>query len=206
MAGPANGLRNALRDHREWVLTGIVEDRDGYMLTVRLTDGRPVEARAVHPSPGTGRGLFWRVTVGTEVMVLLDHGQPGGAMAWPSVAGPAQDLPSDVDSDDVLYLYDTHVEVRSAEGQGVDGVVLRSLLDDLVDVTADLSAIMVALTNSLTPPGTAVQNAAILTAMRLAGATIVEKLATLNAGLNTSRAGQGVAPYCSPVLRATDGT
>lgn len=206
MAGPANGLRSALRDNREWVTTGIVTARDGYMLTVDLTDGRPVEARAVHPSPGSGRGLFWRVTVGTEVAVLLDHGQPGGAMAWPSVASPAQDLPSDVADDDVLYLYDSHIEVRSAEGQGVDGVVLRAMLDDLVGVTTDLAAVMVALTNSLTPPGTAGQNAAILGAMRTAGANIVEKLATLNGRLNTSRAGQGTAPYCSPVLRATDGT
>lgn len=206
MSGAANGLRGVVKDLREWVTTGIVTARDGYMLTVDLTDGRPVEARAVHPSPGSGRGMFWRVSVGTEVMVLLDHGQPGGAMAWPSPAGPAQDLPSDVADDDVLYLYDTHVEVRSAEGQGVDGVVLRSLLDDLVGMTTDLAAVMVALTDPLTPPGTALQNAAILTAMRTAGATIVEKLATLNGRLNTSRAGQGVAPYCSPVLRATDGT
>lgn len=206
MAGPANGLRSVTKDLREWVLTGIVEARDGYMLTVRLTDGREVEARAVHPSPGTGRGLFWLVTVGTEVEVSFDHGQTSGAMARPSPASPAQDLPSDVDSDDVLYLYDNHVEVRSAEGQGVDGIVLRSLLDDLVDVTTDLAAVMVALTSPDSPPGTAVQNAALLTEMRTAGATIVTKLATLNTRLNTSRAGQGVAPYCSPVLRATDGT
>lgn len=206
---PVRGsLGAASRDVREWVRTGLVVevDRDGDapIVVVELTGGGRVEARPWYPGAADGRGCFYRHPIGAEVVVLLDHGLPGGALALLGPSGASQAPPEDADEDG-LYLYDDVVEVRSVGGQTVDGVVLRPLLDDLRDVLGDLLSVMAALTSTLTPPGTAPQNAALLTGMRTAASTIVGKLTTITSRLDTSRTGQGTGPYCSPVLRATDG-
>ena len=206
-SGLRGGLRELTRDHRAWLTTGLVTEIDrpageAPSVVVELADGRPVECRPVY-LPGD----YTPHEVGDEVVVLFPDGETGGALVLGRPVG-GQQLPPDEVDDGGRHLFADKVEVRSATGQDVDGVVLRALLDDLSDVVTGLQAVVTALANPATPPGTAVQNAAILTAMRTAETTagLGTKIATLSAGLSSSKAGQGAAPYCSPVLRATDGT
>lgn len=206
-SGLKAGFRALAADRRQFVETGIVLDvqREAGappVLVVALADGRAVEARVSY-LPGD----YTPHDVGDEVLVVYDRGEPGGAIVIGRPAARGQMPPGEVD-DGGRYLFAPKVEVRSEAGQTVDGVVLRALLDDLAEVVTGLQAVIAALANPLTPPGSAVQNATILTAMRAAetATSLGAKLATLSAGLGTSKAGQGAAPYCSPVLRATDGT
>lgn len=204
-SGLQAGLSRLTRDYREWALTGLVVEirrpaGAAPTLVVELADGRQVEAR-----PAYAPGDYTPHDVGDEVLAVFDAGETGGAIVLARPVG-GQQLPPDEVDDTRRYLFAPHVEVRSATGQGVDGVVLRELLDDLSEVLTGLQAVVAALDAGA--PGSAAANAAMLTAMKTASATagLSDKLATLKANTDTSRDGQGTAPYCSPVLRATDGT
>lgn len=193
---------------RSEVVRGRVVGRDadddfGAVLRVETVDGRRLDCQPWYPGAIGEQGGYDPIPDGAAVLVFLPNGDPSGAVCVSGFPTSGSQCPSDVGtSSSERYGLLRH---HATAGDTVEGVVLRPLLDDLRAALADLRAVMVALTNPATPPGTAAQNAAILTAMRTAAATIVANLDTLNANLDTSRAGSGTAPYCSGVLRAHAG-
>ena len=204
-------------DGRDWIALGTITDvsRDddhGLVAVVALLDGGDrdeVEARFLWTTPGDGSGVYAPVEVGAQVVVGFPHGDRNGSvvLGFPGSHGarPPSAWGNDVSA---VYAAGGRHEVRSADNASaaVEGVVLAPLLDDLATLTTALSALVTALTNPATPPGTAVQNAAILTAMRTAAdlpsVGLKAVLTSLQTALDTSKANSGQAPHASAVLRA----
>lgn len=197
-------MRKALEDRRQPVLRGIVEAVDGRVVQVRVPDGRLIPAAPL-ALVGGGKGIYHRYATGDDVVLLCDQGDPNGAVCLASPRTAGQDAPDEVDHEG-LYIYEDRVEVRSAEGDDVQGVVMRPVLDGLYSALGAVSDLIDVLASPETPPGTAAQNAALLTAVRAQiGLPAVGTAAVLSNVLNdldTSRAGQGTGPYCSDMLRA----
>lgn len=197
-------MRKALEDRRQPVLRGIVEAVDGRVVQVRTPDGRLIPAAPL-ALVGGGKGVYHRYASGDDVVLLCDQGDPNGAVCLSSPRTEGQDAPGEVDHEG-LYIYEDRVEVRAAEGDDVQGVVMRPVLDGLYSALGAVSDLLDVLAAPGTPPGSAAQNAALLTAVRtqigLPAAGTAAVLSNVLNDLDTSRAGQGTGPYCSDVLRA----
>jgi len=180
------------------------DDAWGVRLTIQLADGRTVHAQPWFPGAGP-RGDYYEVDRGDVAVCLPMEGSPSD---WIALVGGAnaKTPPPGAATNDVRAIFGTRVELRAGATAQVEGVVLRPLLDDLHEVLTALQSVVTALTNPLTPPGTAVQNAAILTAMQTEANVPVTglsaRLVATIADLATSKAGAGAAPHCSPVVRA----
>ena len=197
-------MRKAMEDRRQPVIRGVVEAVEGRTVRVALPDGRVVPAAPVALAGG-GRGMYHRYAVGDDVLLFCDQGDPNGAACLSQPRTAAQDAPAEVDNAG-LYIYEDVVEVRAAEGDDVQGVVMRPVLDGLHAAYGAISDLLDVMASPSTPPGSAAQNAALLTAVRtqigLPAVGTSAVLANVLNDLDTSRLGQGTGPYCSDVLRA----
>lgn len=177
----------------------------GKVVRVRLPDGREVDCRAMFVGAYGVNGTFRPLPDSGTALVFL----PGGSTASASaIVGIQTDgVPSDYNgSKTVTYGLE---ERRATEGATSDGVLVRALLDDLSALVGAMQAMLAVLTNPLTPPGTAAQNAAILGALRtLADFPLTGTKALIDpikVNIDTSKAGSGTAPHCSGILRAQAG-
>lgn len=179
------------------------DDTWGLRLEVELADGRLVPAQPWFPGAGP-RGDFYEVRAGDVAICLPMEGLSSDWVALVGGSNGATPPPDDVDNV-ARVVYGSRVEIRRDGGADVEGVLVRALLDDLRKVLAALQGVVTALTNPATPPGTEVQNAAILTAMRTAAdlpsVGLSAELTAMLATLATSKAGAGTAPYCAPYVR-----
>jgi hypothetical protein len=191
---PQRGVVTAVESDDAWCVR----------LTVQLADGRTVHAQPWFPGAGP-RGDYYEVDTGDVAVCLPMEGSPSD---WIALVGGSNTKtpPPGAATNGVRAIFGTRVVLRPGAESAVEGIVLRPLLDDLHEVLTALQALVTALTNPLTPPGTAVQNAAILTAMRTAAdlptVGLAARLTATIADLATSKAGAGTAPHCSPVVRA----
>lgn len=182
-----------------------VEDDDawGRRLTVELDDGRTVHAQPLHVGTGA-RSVYVDVKV-DDLCVAIPIG--GSARDWIAiVAGcfEASPPPDEVASSTATLLYGPTVEAREAGGDAVEGVVLRSFLDDLSTHLGDVANAATTVAGS-TPPATLPEVAAFCAEVIAAFATIATSAGTLKGKADTARnanAGKGGAPHVSPVLRA----
>lgn len=190
------------RNQRGIVKAMTTDDAWGVRLEVELADGRTVHAQPWFPGAGE-RGDFHEVAEGDRCVCIPMEGDTYDWVALVGGGNVRDPVPEGWDNA-VRAIFGTRVEVRRAGGKEVQGVVLRPLLDDLHEVLTALQALVTALTASV--PGTAVQNAAILTAMQTAvnvpTVGLAARLTATIADLATSKAGAGTLPHCSPVLRA----
>ena len=191
---------------------GVVFDREdddtfGVILRVRA-GGREYDCRPCFVGAVGLQGRYDPVPDGAQVLVVLPNGSAQSALAIVGIPSEASPVPADYDgAKTVSYGL---VEHRADAGATVEGVLLRPLLDDLSALVGAMQAMLTTLTNPLTPPGTAAQNAAILTALRtLADLPVTGTKAVLEpvkSSLDTSKAGSGTAPHCSGVWRAQAGS
>ena len=191
---------------------GVVFDREdddtfGVILRVRAGE-REYDCRPCFVGAVGLQGRYDPVPDGAQVLVVLPNGSAQSALAIVGIPSEASPVPADYDgAKTVSYGL---VEHRADAGATVEGVLLRPLLDDLSALVGAMQAMLTTLTNPLTPPGTAAQNAAILTALR----TLADFPATgtkavlepVKSNLDTSKAGSGTAPHCSGVWRAQAGS
>jgi len=221
ITSPGVGLQRSLgglaRDPRGWVHTGIVTDvqtdsRWGYRLFLTLTDGRPVEARPGWFGADGGRGDFHRIAVGAEMVVLCPDGDANAAIAaiFPasSEQGPGEDWNGTREINQVpLYVRE--------QGDDVEGVLRRELLDDLHTHVGDVKALAAALVTAATaaaaaaalPTVTLANVAAVALGAANALAGVLVKATALQASaaamettLASAKAG-GPAPTCRPCSR-----
>ena len=191
---------------------GVVFDREdddtfGVILRVRAGE-REYDCRPCFVGAVGLQGRYDPVPDGAQVLVVLPSGSAQSALAIVGIPSEASPVPSDYDgAKTVSYGL---VEHRATEGATSDGVLVRALLDDLSALVGAMQAMLTTLTNPLTPPGTAAQNAAILGALRtLADFPVTGTKAVIDpikVNLDTSKAGSGTAPHCSGVLRAQAGS
>ena len=177
----------------------------GVVARVRLSDAREVDARAVFVGARGLQGRYDPMPDSGTAIVFMPEGSAASAVAIVGIQ--TSGAPSDYNgSKTVAYGLEEH---RATEGATVGGVLVRALLDDLSALVGAMQAMLTTLTNPLTPPGTATQNAAILTALRTladfpeTGTKAV--IDPIKVNLDTSKAGSGTAPHCSGILRAQAG-
>ena len=191
---------------------GVVFDREdddtfGVILRVRAGE-REYDCRPCFVGAVGLQGRYDPVPDGAQVLVVLPNGSAQSALAIVGIPSEASPVPADYDgAKTVSYGLE---ERRATEGATSDGVLVRALLDDLSALVGAMQAMLTTLTNPLTPPGTAAQNAAILGALRtLADFPVTGTKAVIDpikVNLDTSKAGNGTAPHCSGVLRAQAGS
>lgn len=186
------------RNQRGIVKAMTTDDAWGVRLEVELADGRTVHAQPWFPGAGE-RGDFHEVAEGDRCLCVP---MEGDTYDWVALVGGGnvRDPVPEGWGNAVRAIFGTRVEVRRAGGKGVQGVVLRPLLDDLSTLVEHVSAIVDALTTSavVAQDGGAAYKAAITLA--LTGVDV--SLDAIKERVDTSKAGAGTLPHCSPVLRA----
>lgn len=186
------------RNQRGIVKAMTADDAWGVRLEVELADGRTVHAQPWFSGAGE-RGDYFEVAVGDRCLCIP---MEGDTYDWNALVGGGNvrdPVPEGWDNA-VRAIFGTRVEVRRAGGKDVEGVVLRSLLDDLSTLVEHVSAIVTALTTSsvVAQDGGAAYKAAITLALTGVDAS----LDAIKERVDTSKAGAGTLPHCSPVLRA----
>lgn len=173
-----------------------------HVLVELQPDGRTVDARVANVGQGPGKGAFWPLLKGDEVIVLLPGGDPNRAVVLGSLGNAKSPNPTANTGLRPLLMHPAGVELRSADGLPAHGLVLAPLLQDL-------QAFVTALLTFMGTAGTATGPAAPVAA---AAATFLADPAvqTLLAGLTASAApnnsvppGVGAPPYATPTHKAT---
>jgi hypothetical protein len=204
---PELGIIREIKEHPKYGRVAMVECPG---LPTSQGTGAVLEVRLAVPAWGASSVRLVPPEVGMEVVVVF----PGGNLTRGVglVSGTSDGQAPGVDEWFVPGVTGVDgFEVRSAAGDQVYAVVTRKLLDDLVDAIEALRSFMGVLTSPSLSPGTEVQNAALLTALRIkADLAVVGTEAVLGSfktQLDIARGangGLGGRPYCSPVLLATD--
>ena len=142
-------LQELATEGMAWVSLGQVtaveaHDSYSYLLTLSLVDdGRTVQARPMWLMGGRqGEGVYSRIEVGDEAVVLMPSADPNRAVALIGPAsGPAK--PPSGWANDKLELVDRGgVEVRTAEGATVQPVLLADLDTNLANALTEISALL----------------------------------------------------------------
>lgn len=146
----------------------------------------------------TGSGLvaFSSVEVGSEVLLLYPGGDPNAAVA---LAGLCSKKTTDGNVNNAQIVDPGGLDVRAT----VSGVVEKVMRGETL--ARDLASFVSAFQTwfavwSVLPPGTSIQNAAILTAQVTAFAGLTAQLSNLSTQLAASQAAG--APYIANTLRA----
>lgn len=174
------------------------DDAWGVRVEVELADGRRIHAQPWFPGTGT-RGGFFEVDEGDRCVCLPMEGDTGDWIALVGGGNVRDPVPSDW-SNDKRALYGTTVEARRAVGKAVDGVVLRPFLDDLSTHLGDVSEALAPVVASSVPV-TLADVIAVIALIKTAAIDLTAAAVALKADVDTSKAGAGTLPHCSPVLR-----
>jgi hypothetical protein len=215
-------LAGITRDPRTWLDIGHVTDvqsdrRWGYRLFLTLADGREIEARPGWIGNDDGRGEFWRIAKGAEVVVVFPGGDINAGIATP--IGPASSAQSPGDGWDGTHdINGVPLYVRE-QGDTVEGVLRRELLDYLLGLTTDINGLADAIESTATsalaaagtPPVTLANCISAIVAINtniasLLGAATALKVTSqvVAETLDTSRQGEGGAPFVSTLLKVRD--
>lgn len=219
--GVGRMLAALTRDSRTWLDTGIVTDvqpdrRWGRRLFLTLADGRPVEARPAWLHADGGRGEFDEIAKGAEFLVFFPGGDVNAGIAFGSPASSEQGPGEGWDGTHEINGVPLYVR---EQGDTVEGVLRRELLDDLSTHLGDVSALAQALatagaaaTAAATMPTVTLANVAALavaTANALGGVTTAAaalKASTdaMKVRVDAAKAGEGGAPFVSTFLKVRD--
>lgn len=159
-------IRQMSADPREWCDSGIITEASddaewGLRLVVQLRDGRPCECRPLWLGADGATGLFISYRVGAEVLVLFPGGDVNAGVA---VLGPANthQRPADEWSGAPEVNPSLYVGDKAASREGV---LLRTLLDDLSTYLGDLHTFLGAVRLAAGTSGSAVTDPAYLAAV-----------------------------------------
>lgn len=141
-------LREALKDGRSWVHTGVVESITshrvhGYLASVQLPDERVVECELAFFGAGAGRGIYMGPEPGDEVLVLLPNANQNRAIALAGLNALPAPTPEDWDISDVLVLHPGGARVQKHEGADVEAVLKAEAFQG--DLNAFVGAVVTAL-------------------------------------------------------------
>lgn len=206
-----DGIRNLI-EPREAIELGTVKEITGGGLPslVELHDGREIEPRGLWWGYGSGRtGAFWPFEVDAEVVVLFPGGDPNRALV---AHGPVSEPqgPKNNGADAPHFTHPKGFTFRSGDGDSVDSVIYRPFFDglsvnlNLVKAGADLAKSL--MPSAVAPPSTAANTIAInlmITAINGFLTSISSANGTLKGDVDTSKTGDGQAPYCTPVIKAS---
>ncbi len=145
-------LRALADSGRSWAhlgqVTAVTTHEDyGYLLDVVLRpSGVEVQARPVWWMGGAqGEGIYAPIAVDDEVVVVVPDGDLNRALAWPGPPSSPSKPPSGWSNDRIELVHAGGVQVRSAEGNDVEAVVLESLLPDLQNALTEVQSALAAL-------------------------------------------------------------
>ncbi len=160
--GLDRSLRDLLGEGKRYAAVGVVaevEDHStlGLLLNVTLSDGSEIQARPVY-----GGALLTPIEVDDEVLVIFPNGDANLAMAFPGSFSSAAPMPSCFDNTTPQVVHPNGVEVRLAEANTVQPVVLEALLPDLQAGLTELQTMLVGLGFPATNLGTLITKLATL--------------------------------------------
>lgn len=172
---------------------------------VRLEDQRLVDARVANLGQGAGKGVFAPPLPGDEVLVFLPDGATENATILGSLAGAKTPMPvAATPSLHIVVMHPLGVELRSADGLPANGIVMATLLPDLLAAFQAIVTFATAL-QTVTSPATLAAIAPAATAL-LADPNVIAFLAALGTSSVPNTAvppGTGGPPYASILNRVT---
>lgn len=179
---------------------GIIESIEtdgarGYLLTVTLQpEGRECQARVMNGGTRPGGGLLWPLEVGDEVLVLFPNGDPNLAVAMGGLNSTPDPLPTSYDNTTPQITHPNGIEIRSDEGDEVQGLVKTEHLIELQNFVSALQAFMA--TTSTATSASQIATAAVTFLADLGVQSYV-------AGLAQSATEAGALPFASETTRSS---
>lgn len=187
------------RQQRGIVTAMTADDAWGRRLEIQLADGRTIHAQPWFPGTGE-RGDYFEIAEGDRCLCLPMEGETYDWIALVGGGNVRDPVPEGWDNE-VRAIFGTRVEVRRAGGKAVDGVVVRPFLDDLSAYLQDVTDALAPVVGS-TVPVTLPDVIAVIALIKTATINLTAAAVALKADVDTSKAGAGALPHCSPVLRA----
>lgn len=176
-----------------------------HVLVALQPDGRMVEARVAHLGQGLGKGVFAPPLPGDEVVVFLPDGDPLGAVVLGALANARAPTPlAAVAGINVLAMHPGGVELRTVDGLPANGIVMGTLLPDLLAAMQALLIFAAAL-QTVTTPATLSAIAPAATSF-VTNPSVIAFVASLTASSVPTASvppGIGGLPYASPLNKVT---
>lgn len=118
-----------------------------------VPEDHTISARVANAGQGEGRGVFALPRVGDEVLVFFPDGDMQAAVIFAGVGSLAAPNPTSNTGDQILILHPGGVELKTQDAAQTEGVVLRSLVNDLRQHILALEVMINAMITASAAPG-----------------------------------------------------